>query len=362
MKRKILALMFVMLYTSGAWGAYYDEGNDGDSWDTAYLIRSAEDLKLMRDRINDYTDGASKYYKLTADIDMTSETDWYGIGYPSPFGGHLDGMGHKINIDFNLQANGMYGCLFVKITQDKQSTEPSLKNLKVEGNVIDHSRNYIGGIVATLDTGTIESCDFHGTLEGTFVGGFVGRMNGGKIKNCTALIKFVSLYSSATIDYTRAGGFVDRLYYDEVIENCTILPGSEINGYMTAGGIVCRWEYTNPDAHINNCSTSITLHDSQYAGGIVGYLSTENVGEIVARRLSGNTWPSIYPQVGNQAQTSPDVPVENPTYTWNNHKYQIFQEALTWDEAKSKCEELGGHLATITSSEEQNIVAQFVIS
>lgn len=35
------------------------------------------------------------------------------------------------------------------------------------------------------------------------------------------------------------------------------------------------------------------------------------------------------------------------------HQYRIFYDALTWEEAKAACEAKGGHLATITSEEEQ---------
>lgn len=35
------------------------------------------------------------------------------------------------------------------------------------------------------------------------------------------------------------------------------------------------------------------------------------------------------------------------------HQYQIFYDTLTWEEAKAVCEAKGGHLATITSEEEQ---------
>lgn len=35
-----------------------------------------------------------------------------------------------------------------------------------------------------------------------------------------------------------------------------------------------------------------------------------------------------------------------------NHRYELFVEDVTWDEARSRCEERGGYLATITSVEE----------
>ena len=40
----------------------------------------------------------------------------------------------------------------------------------------------------------------------------------------------------------------------------------------------------------------------------------------------------------------------------NNHTYHMFDESMTWDEAKAYCEELEGHLVTITSEEEQKLV------
>ena len=43
---------------------------------------------------------------------------------------------------------------------------------------------------------------------------------------------------------------------------------------------------------------------------------------------------------------------------FNGHTYHVFEESIYWSEAKAKCEELGGHLATITSQEEQNFIEQ----
>lgn len=48
--------------------------------------------------------------------------------------------------------------------------------------------------------------------------------------------------------------------------------------------------------------------------------------------------------------------------TFNGHKYRIYNDSMTWDEAKAYCESLGGHLVTITSQEEQNVVASLVSS
>ena len=45
---------------------------------------------------------------------------------------------------------------------------------------------------------------------------------------------------------------------------------------------------------------------------------------------------------------------------FNNHKYEIFDEGLTWEEAKEKCEEKGGYLAVITSAKEQEYVEKII--
>lgn len=48
---------------------------------------------------------------------------------------------------------------------------------------------------------------------------------------------------------------------------------------------------------------------------------------------------------------------------WNGHKYDIYYgESLgiaTWQDAKKYCESLGGHLATITSQEENDAIWRF---
>lgn len=47
---------------------------------------------------------------------------------------------------------------------------------------------------------------------------------------------------------------------------------------------------------------------------------------------------------------------------WGNSKYQRFDESLNWEQAKEYCEELGGHLVTINSQEEQDFIKESVIN
>lgn len=45
---------------------------------------------------------------------------------------------------------------------------------------------------------------------------------------------------------------------------------------------------------------------------------------------------------------------------FNNHKYVLYDQSITWTEAKEYCERLGGHLVTITSQEEQKFIERLM--
>lgn len=46
-----------------------------------------------------------------------------------------------------------------------------------------------------------------------------------------------------------------------------------------------------------------------------------------------------------------------PNAELDGHKYYVIKEKMSWEDAKEYCEKLGGHLATVTSAEEQAVVA-----
>lgn len=50
------------------------------------------------------------------------------------------------------------------------------------------------------------------------------------------------------------------------------------------------------------------------------------------------------------------VNIPDDAVYFNDHAYKIYGYSITWTEAKQKCEELGGHLVTITSQEEQSFI------
>jgi len=50
-----------------------------------------------------------------------------------------------------------------------------------------------------------------------------------------------------------------------------------------------------------------------------------------------------------------DVVLEGAHY-WNGHYYQLFDAGVTWEDARIRCAQMGGHLVTITTAEEQAFV------
>lgn len=51
---------------------------------------------------------------------------------------------------------------------------------------------------------------------------------------------------------------------------------------------------------------------------------------------------------------------DSDTAQYNGHTYKRFDESMSWKDAKAYCESIGGYLATITSSAEQQVVKELI--
>jgi len=65
---------------------------------------------------------------------------------------------------------------------------------------------------------------------------------------------------------------------------------------------------------------------------------------------------------GSATSSSGDTFQSGKSFTWekNGHSYQVVRGELSWPEAKKRCEEMGGHLVSITSPEEQEFVCSLI--
>lgn len=170
--------------TSSTWEGEGSETNP-------YLIKSVADLKLLANKLKEYTGDAkygynNKYFELTSDLIINGE--WEPIGnIGKAFRGIFDGKGHTIsgNITIsNLETNQGAG-LFGVITTAGVTNLPCgiIKNLTSKVNISATSKNdntlntYTGSIVGRIITAaTVENCTNKGAVKATtqFVSGIIG--------------------------------------------------------------------------------------------------------------------------------------------------------------------------------------------
>ena len=179
-------------------------------------ISTVEQLKEFRDAVNSGTTYAGTTVKLTADLDLSGESNWTPIGnlvaYPSQsFNGTFDGDGHSISnvtSSDNTPINAVAG-LFGSIVNG------TIKNLTVK-NVNITSTHYAAGIVAYTSNGpTIENC----------------KVIGGTIKSTPEIVN--GSYDNGD----KAGGIMGYATAGSTINNCTV-EGVTITAYRDMGGIV----------------------------------------------------------------------------------------------------------------------------
>lgn len=60
------------------------------------------------------------------------------------------------------------------------------------------------------------------------------------------------------------------------------------------------------------------------------------------------------------ANESPSVD-SLPIVEREGHKYQVFDNSMSWTEAEAYCQSIGGHLLTISSSDEQQFVNETLL-
>lgn len=84
------------------------------------------------------------------------------------------------------------------------------------------------------------------------------------------------------------------------------------------------------------------------------YLTGTLDGDVYSGNVSGNSWEFVLTKNNENYQAISDSIFEN-------HRYEVFDEALKWDAAQAKCEEMGGHLVTINSEAEQKFIESLLM-
>ena len=177
MKRKgFCLLMALTLLASLMLPAFAEEAEEAEPQYKEITLSTPEDVQKLAKLCR--LDSASRNLKVTLEKDISLS------GYPDleipTFGGVFDGCGHRIT-DLNISAKGSARGLFRYIQEGGV-----VQNLEVSARVLPQgSATQAGGLVG-VNSGTIDSVRFSGTLAGTDrLGGIAGTNTvSGKIKNC----------------------------------------------------------------------------------------------------------------------------------------------------------------------------------
>lgn len=193
-----------------------------------YQIGTAAELAWFRTYVNN-TPQCSASAVLTANIDLAGY-NWAPISTQAAaadkYSGTFDGQFYTIS---GLSVTGTTASqgLFSDING------ATIKNLLVEGNV-SSSNNYVGGIVGTTRSSTIENCSFSGSVTYTGSGShYIGGIIGGNQTNPSVIRGCVN--NAAVTGYT-AGGILGYSTQKNTIENC--YNTGAIKGSFRSGGIV----------------------------------------------------------------------------------------------------------------------------
>lgn len=119
-----------------------------------------------------------------------------------------------------------------------------------------------------------------------------------------------------------------------------------------------NWDYHDPDNH--------TREDGE-SEDYVHINNKLNPANTYSERFKWNDmyYDNTYPGEENHFSTNKvgficEWGSSEDDTEFNGNTYQLFDESLTWQEAKAYCEDIGGHLVTITSEEEQAFVEKLL--
>lgn len=231
--------------------------------DAPYLINTIGDLDYYRSRINGGEDFRGKYFRQTANIDLSSIKNREPIGTEiHPFRGYYDGNSYAIeNMAIskeNQNQVGFFGCIEYGMVENLGIT-----TCNVNGN------DAVGGLVGSLKyTSTVQNCYVTGTITGKgFVGGLAGQnIYYSIIKNCYADIVCKNSKNNASI-----GGLVGYMD-DAYIRNCytkgTVI--SSGNKALTGGLLGSCFGNISIVRHSYSLCTVTGTGTNVTVGGLVG--------------------------------------------------------------------------------------------
>ena len=178
-----------------------------------YLVTSAADFLNLTLCMQNGQNFSGKYFRQTANIDMTGIAGYEGVGSSCTFAGIYDGAGYTIRV--NLKGNDQ--CIFPYLTG-------TVMNLFTEGS-IQNSAQAAGICRSVRIGGKIINCGSSMTLSGSYAGGMAAsnQGGGGLIAGCVFVGSVNGTDSASPINcYAdgRGGTYLGN-YYKEGITHTT---------------------------------------------------------------------------------------------------------------------------------------------
>ena len=274
-------------YGAAVWDGTVTEsfaGGTGTEKDPFQISNGAE-LAFLADRVNagdPAYNGNTKYYILTADIELNNTANWQNWGinasgirewapigtyvddydFSKAFQANFDGGGYKIKgIYINAASGykGLFGAVYSNVIQNIGVEQSYIKG----GNAVGGVAGIVGGAV-----GSVTNCYNAGIVMGTStVGGVVGSVSGaGIVINC---------YNTGTVTGNEFIGGVAGGVLGSAAVNC-YNTGAVTGAYGYAGGVAGGVVGGDAGGGIANCYNAGGVAGSNYncVGGVAGYIDS----------------------------------------------------------------------------------------
>jgi hypothetical protein len=265
------------------------DGTETSPWEIATHQHLAALAAYVNAGNGNNTNG--KFYKMTADIDLSSYTNWDPIGNhylgAYNFRGNFNGDWHivsNLTITGDNNSRGLFGNIFGN----------TIQNLGVENCNVSSGNNSGGLVGATGGIANIINCYSTGTVTGNAgnTGGLVGlNSQESNIKQC---------YSSCNVNGTTSvGGLVGRNIGENTVINCYAT--GNVSGKEEVGGFVGTFKPSNTNYNnniISNCYATGKVTNSGSVGktgGIAGWHTSKLLNCV-----------AVNPEVVN-TQNKPDI-------------------------------------------------------
>ena len=226
-----------------------------------YLLKTLEHVLKIRELAKP---GSETWFKLMADIDMSSVKDWIPINSDEDFNRvlHFDGNGKTIS---GFECSGSYPSFFGVLCGTCRNL--TISDARITGE--SYSAGILGAWAGTQGK-TAECTDVHvsGQVNVTGsdkVGGFAGIASSATFVDCSADVRLTAAASKY------AAGFVGVASKGNVtFERCS--SSGEVTAHSYMGGFIGGQEETASVTLIDCSSTAKVKGEHHYTGGFAGYM------------------------------------------------------------------------------------------